>query len=327
MSEDIHSKFLTRCIRLAQRGGKDVKANPKVGAVLVYNQKIIGEGYHKKYGGPHAEVNAVNSVAPINQKHISQSTLYVSLEPCNHIGKTGPCTEFILRQNIPHVVIAQRDPNKSIKTGGIERLKEAGVKVELQHSECAEYLTRPFTQGSLDKIPYVILKYAQSKDFYMGKKGKQVWISNRYSQHLVHKWRSEIDAIMVGTKTVLTDNPKLTNRLHPGDSPIRVILDRNGLIDEKFHVSSGDPKTIVYTETEDLLKILKDLYIQGIHTLMVEGGKTLLSAFIDAKLWHEARIITSSNYLKTGLKAPTIKGKLVSSQSLADDLIQVVYAA
>ena len=322
-----HVEYLNRCIQLAQRGGKAVKSNPQVGAVLVYNNIILGEGYHQEYGRSHAEVNAISSV-PEEQKHlVNKSTLYVSLEPCNHQGKTGPCTQFIIKHNIPKVVIAAKDPNTTVVSDGIIKLKESGIDVKLIELDSALNLIRPFSLGSLKGIPYVILKFAQSKDHFIGNEGKQTWLSNKYSKQLTHKWRSEIDGIMVGSNTVITDNPKLTNRLFPGDSPIRIVLDRRQRITDDYHVKSGDHETWFYNEGDDLESLLKDLYKKGIHRLLVEGGRLLINSFIKANMWHEARIITTSNLLQEGIKAPVVKGKLISSQTLADDLIQVVYAA
>ena len=324
---DVHLPYLERCVIIAKRAGKSVKSNPQVGAVLVCNDRIIGEGYHESYGSTHAEVNAISNVVEADQNLIDQSTLYVSLEPCNHTGKTGPCTDVIIKHKIQHVVIAYRDPNNSVKSDGILKLESAGVKVDLIETIEAKNLVRPFEVASLNMIPYVILKFAQSKDFFLGKKGEQVWISNNYTQHLVHKWRSEIDGIMVGKNTVLTDNPKLTNRLYNGDSPIRIIPNGGAQINEKFHVKSDGGETWFYEDTSDLRVLLKDLYKRGINRLMIEGGAQMINSFVDESLWHEARIITGNKQLNNGIKAPVIKGKLISSQSLADDLIQVVYAA
>lgn len=324
---DVHLPYLERCVIIAKRAGKSVKSNPQVGAVLVCNDRIIGEGYHESYGSAHAEVNAISNVVEADQNLIDQSTLYVSLEPCNHTGKTGPCTDVIIKHKIQHVVIAYRDPNNSVKSDGILKLESAGVKVDLIETIEAKNLVRPFEVASLNMIPYVILKFAQSKDFFLGKKGEQVWISNNYTQHLVHKWRSEIDGIMVGKNTVLTDNPKLTNRLYNGDSPIRIIPNGGAQINEKFHVKSDGGETWFYEDTSDLRVLLKDLYKRGINRLMIEGGAQMINSFVDESLWHEARIITGNKQLNNGIKAPVIKGKLISSQSLADDLIQIVYAA
>lgn len=322
-----HEKYLLRCIHIAKRGGKFVGANPQVGAVLVHGQRIIGEGYHRAFGSAHAEVNALESVDDIDLHLVPKSILYVSLEPCNHHGKTGPCTKLIIDKQISHVVIGSKDPNDQVQSDGIEKLRSSGVKVDVVEIEEAEHLIKPFTNGSLQNMPYVILKFAQSKDRYIGKRGEQIWISNHYTKHLVHKWRSEIDGIMVGTNTVLSDNPELTNRLYPGESPVRIILDKNRRISEEYFVRSDGNTTWFYNEQIELQELLTDLYNRGIHRLMVEGGATLLNSFIDANLWHEARVITSNKVLKTGLRSPMIKGKLASSNTLGSDLVQVVYAA
>lgn len=322
-----HVRYLTRCIHIAKRGGKFVGANPQVGAVLVYDNRIIGEGYHRAYGSAHAEVNALKNVAETDQHLISKSILYVSLEPCNHHGKTGPCTKLIIDNQIPHVVIACRDPNSKVQSNGLEKLRSSGIKVEIVELEEANQLIRPFVNASLHNMPYVILKFAQSRDNFMGQKEKQIWISNHFTQHLVHKWRSDIDGIMVGTNTVITDNPQLTNRLHPGESPVRIILDRNKRINEEYLVSSDENETWFYNKEIGLQELLVDLYNRGIHRLMVEGGATLLKSFVNANLWHEARVITANKMLNTGIKSPMIKGNLASSINLGNDLIQVVYAA
>jgi len=320
-------KYLHRCVQLAKRGGKFVRSNPQVGAVLVHTDRIIGEGYHEIYGGNHAEVNAIESVAEKDKQLISNSTLYVSLEPCNHRGKTGPCTQLIIEHKIPHVVIGKKDPNENVESNGVEKLRSAGINVDIVDHQTSDQLIRPFTKGSLRNIPYIILKYAQSKDNYMGQDGLQVSISNKYTQHLVHKWRTEIDGIMVGTQTVLTDNPKLTNRLANGESPIRIIPDKHHKINDSYHVRSDGNETWFYKDSIDLENLMSDLYKKGIYRIMIEGGATLLKSFIAANLWHEARVITSDKLLHKGIKAPMVKGKLISTQSVSTDTIRVVYAA
>jgi len=327
MTKYDHTEYLNRCIIIAKRAGKAVQNNPQVGAILVHDNRIIGEGYHKAYGSAHAEVNVIANVDESDKQLISKSTLYVSLEPCNHQGKTGPCTDLIIRHQIPKVVIGSRDPNDNVESNGLEKLRSKGIEVVLLDLESTKQLIRPFTLGSLQKMPYVILKFAQSKDFYIGKEGTQIAISNKYSQHLVHKWRSEIDGIMVGTNTVLTDNPKLTNRLHPGDSPIRIILDKSDKIDSNYHVNSDKHTTWIYRNSKDLKALLGDLHKRGISRLMIEGGATLLKSFIKANLWHEARIITADTYLNEGIKAPTIRGKLIHKTPIGSDTLSVVYAA
>jgi diaminohydroxyphosphoribosylaminopyrimidine deaminase/5-amino-6-(5-phosphoribosylamino)uracil reductase len=243
-------KYMQRCIELAKNGLGTTYPNPLVGSVIVYNNKIIGEGWHKKSGEPHAEVNAVNSVK--DKSLLKKSTIYVSLEPCSHFGKTPPCCDLIIKNEIPNVVIGTVDPNIKVAGNGIEKLIEAGknVTVGVLERECMELNKRFFT-FHLKKRPYVILKWAESQDGFIApiknlrKEQKPVWITNEFSRQLVHKWRSEEQAILVGTKTVIDDNPKLDVRDWEGNNPIRIILDQNNRIPKDSHIHDNKVKTII----------------------------------------------------------------------------------
>lgn len=315
--------FIQRSFDLARLGGAKVSPNPMVGAVIVAENRIIGEGFHKGYGEPHAEVNAVNNVKPQDRHLLPQSTIYISLEPCCIHGKTPPCTDLILEQKIPEVVISAIDRSPEVNGKSLKMLNEAGITVtQGVLPEVGAQLSQPRTTYVCRKRPYVILKYARSKDGFMAKNnGDQVWISNDFTNRLTHKWRGEVNAIMVGTRTALQDNPSLTNRLFFGKNPVRVVLDKDLQLDKKLKIFDRQAKTIVFNEKENLeldniylVKIAFDeqlihnvlavLYQHKIGTLLVEGGATLLDSFYHDNLWDEARIITSANYLIDGLTAP-----------------------
>lgn len=324
----IHEKYIMRCIQLAKNGLGSTYPNPLVGCVIVHNTKIIGEGWHKKAGEPHAEVNAIQSVK--DKSLLKNATIYVSLEPCSHFGKTPPCCDLIIHYNIPNVVIGTIDPNTQVAGTGIKRLIEHGAKVTvgILEKECNELNKRFFTYHT-KKRPYIVLKWAESLDGYIAptSKNKQepVWISNMYSRQFVHKWRSEEPAILVGTTTVLVDNPKLDVRDWYGQNPIRIILDRHGKINHNFHVKDEKIKTIVITEQENLTstnhlifesaifdnqlsqKIVAILYKYNIQSVLIEGGQKTLQTFIDANLWDEARVFVGDVFLNKGVKAPVLE--------------------
>ena len=333
--------YLNRAIELAKKGGKAVRPNPLVGAVVVFDNEIIGEGYHKKFGGPHAEVNAINNVSPENQKHLSQSTIYVSLEPCCHYGSTPPCTDLIIKKQIPRVVIAELDPTEKVRNKGIKRLKDHGIDVKVINIKSR--ITSEFKANHLQKRPFIQLKFAKSKDNFIGQHDKQVWLSNEMSSIYTHKLRAYTDAILVGTNTALTDNPSLTLRNYPGDAPLRVVLDRTGKIPLTHLLLSDENKTLIFTEnTRDLndsrktqveldfshadfiTHMLNKLLSLGIHHLMVEGGASLLKSFVKAGTWDEAVIINTEKVLNEGIKAPHINGELVSTFSVDTNQISIV---
>ena len=247
--------YINRCLELAKNGLPSAMPNPSVGAVIVYENEIIGEGFTSAYGGFHAEVNAINSVK--DKTLLSKSTIYVSLEPCSHYGKTPPCCDLILKNNIPNIVIGTMDTNSKVAGEGIKKLIAEGknVMVGVLEKECIESNKRFFTFHN-KKRPYIILKWAESQDGFLSPEKKEnvapVWITNEYSRQLVHKWRSEEQAILVGTKTVIDDNPKLNVRDWEGKNPIRIVLDRIGKITGNYHVKDQKIKTIIITEQENL---------------------------------------------------------------------------
>ena len=343
MPKTSSNTFMQRCIDLAKRGGKNVGANPQVGCVIVYQGRIIGEGYHQKYGQAHAEINALASVKDEDKKHLPKSELYVSLEPCNHFGKTAPCIDAIIKAQIPRVYISTRDPHKKMSGKSIQILRSLGIEVhEGLQSTQGEDLIRPFKVAISEKRPYIILKYAESQDGFMGQEGHQVWISNEASKMLVHKWRTEVDAIMVGTQTALVDNPRLTSRLVKGDNPSRVILDRTGRIPKSHHIFTDSHRSLIFTSNPKLSKeirketilleekgynlhhILGILYEKGIHRLLVEGGKKLLNSLISEGLWDQARIIKARVVLGEGIKAPILKGEVQNKMPINDNKLLII---
>jgi diaminohydroxyphosphoribosylaminopyrimidine deaminase/5-amino-6-(5-phosphoribosylamino)uracil reductase len=337
-----HEPYIRRCIALAEAAAGLVAPNPMVGAVLVHEGEIIGEGYHKVYGGPHAEVNCINSVTESKQHLISRSTLYVSLEPCAHFGKTPPCSDLIIKNNIPSVVIGCRDPFQEVDGKGIAKLISAGITVttNVLEQEC-KHLNRRFFTFHAQHRPYIILKWAQSADNKIGHFGKnRLHITNEITNRLVHKWRSEEAAIMVGTKTAGSDDPRLTNRHWSGNHPVRIIIDKELRLPASLHVFDGSVKTIVfntmkhkeegsliyYQVTDDVSlvhQVLNGLYQMKILSVMIEGGTRLLQSFIDEGSWDEARVITNQSLLvKDGVPAPLLQYNCIRKEKLGDDLIE-----
>jgi diaminohydroxyphosphoribosylaminopyrimidine deaminase/5-amino-6-(5-phosphoribosylamino)uracil reductase len=334
---------MKRCLQLAAMGSGTVAPNPLVGAVLVYDEKIIGEGYHQKYGEAHAEVNCINSVAEVDKDIIALSTLYVSLEPCAHFGKTPPCTDLIIKNKIPHVVIGCRDSFAAVDGKGIERLKAAGINVTLGIFEtaCRELNKRFFTFHE-KKRPYIILKWAQSSNGKIGAQdSSNLKISNEFTDRLVHQWRTEEAAILVGTNTARLDDPALTARLWPGNNPLRLVIDLELKLPGHLKLLDSSAKTIVFnytrqdvtetpayhqlSKTEDVPEqILSVLYVMQVQSLIVEGGSKLLQSFIDAGLWDEARVITNSTLvIEEGLDAPVLKkDQLIATQKIKNDIIE-----
>ncbi|WP_313804531.1 bifunctional diaminohydroxyphosphoribosylaminopyrimidine deaminase/5-amino-6-(5-phosphoribosylamino)uracil reductase RibD [Flavobacterium sp.] len=340
----IHQKYMNRCIELAKNGLGTTYPNPLVGSVIVYDGKIIGEGWHKKAGEAHAEVNAINSVE--DQSLLSKATIYVSLEPCSHFGKTPPCSDLIIKHKIPNVVIGTIDPFAKVAGNGIKKLMEAGINVTvgILEDECNELNKRFFTFHQ-QKRPYIILKWAESADGFIAPKTKSeqkpVWITNSYSRQLVHKWRSEEQAILVGTQTVLDDNPKLDTRDWQGNNPIRVILDRSEKISDDYQVKDNSVKTIILTEnrnSENIGLIFFEncnfanslahtittvLYKHEIQSVIIEGGKQTLQTFIDANLWDEARIFKGNPLFSEGTLSPKLQGNLIHKEMILDDTLLI----
>ena len=333
---------MQRCLKLAELGVGHVAPNPLVGAVLVYAGRIIGEGYHQKFGEAHAEVNCINSVADADKNLIAKSTMYVSLEPCAHVGKTPPCADLIIAHKIANVVIGCRDSFDAVNGKGIERLKAAGVHVvvDILKNECLE-LNRRFFTFHEKKRPYIILKWAQSSDGKIAGDGSsRLLISNEYTNRLVHKWRSEEAAILVGTNTALLDNPALTTRLWPGNNPVRVVIDTELKLPMHLKLFDGRVKTIVFNcikqvddgmltfyklkkEENMLLQIVSALYKMQIQSVIVEGGVKTVQSFIDEGLWDEARVICNEELIiGKGLNAPVLKNHLpVEEQKIKTDII------
>jgi diaminohydroxyphosphoribosylaminopyrimidine deaminase/5-amino-6-(5-phosphoribosylamino)uracil reductase len=315
-----------RCLQLAQEGVGYVAPNPLVGAVLVHNGEIIGEGYHQQFGGPHAEVNCINSVKPEDADKITQSVLYVSLEPCSHFGKTPPCTDLIISHKIPEVIIGCRDPNKNVSGGGIEKLKAAGVKVVygILANECRQINKRFFTFHTLHR-PYIILKWAETADHKIAaEEPGRLMISNEETNRLVHKWRSKETSILIGTRTALLDDPELTTRYWKGPSPLRLLVDMDLKLPASLKLFQGKERTIIFNKikheengnpayyqvTEDVNlahQIVNALCRMKIQSVLVEGGARLLQTFIDEGMWDEARVICNTQLtIGKGLPAPQL---------------------
>ena len=331
-----HELYMQRCIDLAQKGMGSVVPNPMVGAVLVYQDRIIGEGWHQQFGGPHAEVHCIQSVANEDKQFIPQSTLYVSLEPCNHFGKTPPCSDLIIQSQIKKVVIACTDPFEKVNGSGIKKLTENGVEVitGILEKEAIK-LNKRFFIFHQQQMPYVILKWAESADGYIAlSNGKTAKISNDTTDKLVHKWRSEEAAIIVGTNTVLNDNPSLTTRNWEGKNLLRIFIDKQLRIDARFKILDYSTDTLILNlikqekignnefvlindESKLLEELLQHLYEKGIQSLIVEGGTTLLQSFIEKNLWHEARVIKNTELmLKEGISSPALKNNFNLKQAL-----------
>ncbi len=338
----LHEKYINRCIELAKNGLGTTYPNPMVGSVIVYEGKIIGEGWHKKSGEQHAEVLAVNSVK--DKTLLTKSTIYVSLEPCSHYGKTPPCCDLIIKNGIPNVVIGTVDPNIKVAGNGIKKLIDAGVSVivGILEKECKELNKRFFTFHE-KKRPYVILKWAESQDGFIApakiirKEQKPFWITNEYSRQLVHKWRSEEQAILVGTNTVIDDNPRLDVRDWSGNNPIRIVLDKNNRIQNDSHVYDNQTKTIflchsitsinsentifekIDFEKNIASQILEILYKHKIQSLIIEGGRQTLQTFINENLWDEARIFVGNESFENGTKAPIVVMKSIQKHTIEND--------
>ena len=327
-----HEFYIKRCLQVAKNGLGSTRPNPMVGAVVVYENRIIGEGFTSAYGGNHAEVNAINSVK--DQALLNKSTLYVTLEPCSHFGKTPPCSDLIIRHKIHEVVIGCVDDNPKVAGKGIAKLRASGcnVTIGILESECKTHHKRFFTYHN-KKRPYTILKWAESKDGFIAPiskdEQKPVWITNTYSRQLVHKWRSEEQAILVGTNTVLEDNPSLTVRDWTGENPIRVVLDKESKLNSNFNVFNDAAEAFRITNREIdfnkpiAIQIADILYKKNINSIIIEGGSHTLQTFINEGLWDEARIFTGDVEFKDGLKAPDLKGKLISESRIKNDLLRI----
>ncbi len=337
---------MQRCIELAGNGLGNVAPNPLVGAVLVFEDKIIGEGFHREFGKAHAEVNAINdAITKHGEEILHHAILYVNLEPCSHVGKTPPCTNLILEKKIPHVVIGSIDPFEKVKGSGIKKLISAGVKVTqpVLEKECRELNKRFFTFHEQQR-PFILLKYAQSMDGFIAPENateQNRWITNEHSRVLVHKWRSEEQAVMIGTNTAKQDNPFLTVREWAGKNPVRIVLDHELKLDKNLHVFDSSAPTLIYNEVKNetaqniefiqidfsqnvLHQLLNSLYKKNIQSVLVEGGTKLLQSFINENLWDEARIFTGNKFLGSGIKAPLIHGKIIAEENIQNDKLIVL---
>lgn len=306
-------RYMWRCIQLARCGEAGAAPNPMVGAVVVNKGRIIGEGYHRKCGGPHAEVNAIRSVR--QPELLAESTLYVSLEPCAHYGKTPPCADLIVSCRIPRVVVGCMDPFAKVNGLGVKKMREAGIQVDVGvlEQECLRLNERFITFHSKCR-PWVTLKWAQSSDGFIARQdGTAVAFSTDLTRMLVHRLRTRHQAIMVGTHTALWDNPTLTARDWPGTHPLRVTIDRHGILPPTSHLKDGSVPTRIY-ENGDIAAILADLHQTGVQSLLVEGGAALHNAFIEAGLWDEARVEIAAQRLERGIPAATLHGAVLETE-------------
>jgi len=336
---------MRRCLALAAKGLGRTAPNPIVGCVIVYENKIIGEGYHGYFGGPHAEVMAVKSVS--NHSLLRKSTLYVNLEPCSHHGKTPPCTNLIVEKKIPAIIIGTVDPNPIVCGNGIQILKKEGIDVitDILKEECIDLNKRFFT-FFIKKRPYIILKWAQTKDGFIDVERKEnerrriTWITNEACRRLVHKWRAEEQAILVGSGTVIKDNPRLTVRYWHGKNPLRVVIDREGRLPGDLHILDGSAGTIVFTnipsvdkpglnyilldKEKNILQTVFDfLYASNIQSVIVEGGKLLIDEFLRQDIWDEARVFTGNSVFGKGVEAPQIRIEPVEIIDFAGNILEI----
>jgi diaminohydroxyphosphoribosylaminopyrimidine deaminase/5-amino-6-(5-phosphoribosylamino)uracil reductase len=332
---DKDTLYMNRAMELALNGRGEVSPNPMVGCVIVYQDKIIGEGYHQKYGEAHAEVNAIHSVK--NKELLSESTLYVNLEPCSHFGKTPPCADLIIKHQIKKVVVANLDTNPLVAGKGIQKLKNAGIEVQIGIMDKeGKSLNKRFFTFMRRMRPYIILKWAETADGYIAKENHDSkWISNSLSRRLVHKWRSEEDAIMVGTNTAFYDNPQLNVRDWVGRNPIRIVIDRNLRLPAHLYLFDRKQPTICYNSTKDNLspnlehikikegnfikQVIENLYAKRIQSVLVEGGSGLMNSLLENDLWDEIRVFRTTICFGQGIKAPQIRGVLFDRATIQDN--------
>ncbi|WP_316788419.1 bifunctional diaminohydroxyphosphoribosylaminopyrimidine deaminase/5-amino-6-(5-phosphoribosylamino)uracil reductase RibD [Pedobacter frigoris] len=339
--------YMQRCLELAQLGIGSVSPNPMVGCVIVCNNKIIGEGYHEEYGKAHAEVNAVNQVLQTYgdqaETLLATATAYVSLEPCAHFGKTPPCADLLIRYKLKKVVIGNRDPFPDVNGKGIERLKNAGIEVVsgVLEKECTMVNKRFFTRISQQR-PYFILKWATTANGYFAPKNAlQQWISGPLAKVLVHKWRTEEDAILVGSQTAVADNPRLSSREWPGNNPLRILIDRNLRVPQSSHIYNDNAKTVIFNEIktevignihyiqmEDMQyylpqKIAFQLYLMDVQSVIIEGGANILNQFIQGNLWDEARVFTSGTSWQEGITSPEVNGIIAEQYQIDKDQLTI----
>ena len=337
---------MRRCFHLARLGVGNVSPNPMVGAVLVHEGCIIGEGWHKKYGEAHAEVNCIASVSIENQRLLPYSTLFCSLEPCFHFGKTPPCVDLVLEKKIARVVVANTDPNPRVAGKSLEKLRAAGVEVVSGIlEEEGRWLNRAFFTWITERRPYVVLKWAQSADGFLGKPGERTAISGPAALRLVHRWRSETDAILVGSATAVVDNPRLDTRFYFGKNPLRVVFDRHGKIPADSHLLDDSAETWVFgpersagktfvqtnffpIESKVLIpNLLEQLTQTNRATLLMEGGANVLNQFLENGLWDEIRVIKNARRLGGGIYAPLVPAGAVLKEQfrIGEDEIKIFF--
>ena len=333
--------FMRRAMELAMNGSGMVSPNPLVGSVIVHEGKIVGEGWHKKYGQAHAEVNAIGSVS--DKSILSDCTVYVNLEPCSHFGKTPPCADLLVKMSVKRVVVSNMDPNPLVGGKGIHKLREAGIEVTegVLEKEGRELNKRFFTMIEKQR-PYIILKWAQTSDHFIARENfDSKWISNAYSRQLTHKWRTEEDAILVGTTTAERDNPQLTVRDWSGRNPVRIVIDKTLRLHPSLNLFNSEAPTLQYNVLRDdvqngvtrirlpeidfLNSLIADLHKRKIQSLFVEGGTHTLNTFIAASLWDEARIFTSREIFGNGVSSPEIKGNLYKKIDIQDDSLSILH--
>lgn len=332
---------MERAFQLAQIGKYSTSPNPRVGAVIVYKERIIGEGYHQQYGGAHAEVNAVQSVS--DKSLLSQSTIYVTLEPCAHFGKTPPCVDLLIQHRFKRVVIANTDPFKKVNGSGVQKLKTAGIEVITGILEQKGLgINRRFFMFHTANRPYIVLKWAETQDGFMYKNEQsENWITNSVSKQLVHVWRAEEDAILVGKNTVITDNPELTVREAKGKNPLRIVIDRKNELAKNLKIFNAESKTVVLNEllskeeanielvkvnfNESLPSLVNRVCVQrNLPSVIIEGGAQILQQFIAEGMWDEARIFTADKSFIEGITAPRIKGKLIAKEVIKSDTLRIL---
>ena len=339
--------YMRRCLELAESGEGNTLSNPLVGSVIVYKGKIIGEGYHRKFGENHAEVNAIESVQ--NKALLKESTLFVNLEPCSHFGKTPPCSDLIIQMNIPRVIIGTIDTSSKVSGRGIKKMKESGIDIEtgILKKEC-RFLNRRFFTFHEKRRPYIILKWAQSADHFIDvvrPKNTPLgphWITGPYEQILVHKWRAREQAILVGTRTAEKDDPRLNVRYWAGNQPLRIVIDRKLSLDSTLHLFDQSLPTWVITEKEYPSKvnlqyitlrpdhafwqqIMDLLYQEGISSLIVEGGNYTLTSLISEGWWDEVRIFTGKQLFHQGVPAPILPDGASEKKQLRDSELEVIF--
>jgi diaminohydroxyphosphoribosylaminopyrimidine deaminase/5-amino-6-(5-phosphoribosylamino)uracil reductase len=333
-----HETYIKRCIEIAKNGLGTTAPNPMVGCVIVLDHNIIGEGFTSPYGGNHAEVNAINAVK--DKSLLKKATLYVTLEPCSHFGKTPPCSDLIIKHQVPEVVIGTLDTHSKVAGKGIASLQDNGcnVTVGILENDCKEHHKRFFTFHN-KKRPYIILKWAESADGFIApmypepdsgtQEAKPVWITNEISRQLVHKWRTEEQAILVGTNTVIKDNPSLTVRDWTGKNPIRIVIDKAQKLSKSFTVFDDKAETLIISEANAdfnqplAQQICSLIHKFNINSVIIEGGAQTLQAFIDENIWDEARVFKGEVRFKEGVKSPKFSGKSISEKTILKDVLTI----